>query len=208
MPQTIICPPRKPFASGGPTGLLTLAFYISFLWPLTTGRVDAAFAGVLIPLGIIVAVIQIVSGIIELRNGHILEGAIPLAFSCFMVLGAGETALKLAGLMPMNSGPIDGHIMFVMGLLMTVLLFYVVREPFMVFLFYLANACFFTPAGIGFLFDIPALQPIANWFMLLVAITAFWCAVAQMLETSFGRPVLWMGRPLVGTPSLPRNAAA
>lgn len=187
----------KPYASGGPTGLLTLAFYISFLWPLTIGRVDAAYMAALTPLGIIVAVVQIISGIIELRDGHILEGTIPLAFSCFMALGAGETLLKLMGRMPMQSGPLDGHIMLIMGLMMTLLLVYVIRKPLMVFLFYLANAFFFTPAAIGFLFDLPWLEPIANGFMLLVAFTAFWCGTAQMLEISSGRPVLWMGRPVL-----------
>jgi len=45
------------------------------------------------------------------------------------------------------------------------------------------NACFFTPSGIGFLFGFPALASFATVFMLL--------------EISCGRPVLWMGRPLL-----------
>ena len=191
---------QKPFASGGPTGLLTLAFYISFLWPLTTGRVSAAYLGVLIPLGVIVAVVQIISGIIELRDGNILEGTIPLAFSCFMALGAGEAALKLAGLLPADTALIDGHIMVVMGLLMTALLVYAVSEPCMAFLFYLANACFFLPAGVGSLLGMAPLVEAASWSMLLVAVTAFWCGVAQLLEKSMGRKVLWMGPSLVKRP--------
>ena len=188
---------RKPFASGGPAGLVTLAFYISFLWPLSTGLVDPAYAPALIPLGISVAIAQIASGVIELRNGHILEGTIPLAFSCFMALGAGEAALALAGSLPEGTGAIDGHIMLVMGLFMSFLLIHAVREPLMVCMFYLMNACFFSLAGVSRLADLPALNTVANTFMLLVAVTAFWCGMAQLLETSDGRPVLWMGRPLL-----------
>lgn len=189
---------KKPFASGSPAGLMTLAFYISFLWPLLTGRVDPSYAGAIIPLGIVVAVVQLVAGVIELRNGNLLGGTIPLAFSCFMAIGAGETALQVAGKLPADAAIIiDGHIMVVMGLLMAFLLIQAVRDPLVVFLFYLTNACFFLPLGISFLLDLPFIRPFALTSLFLIAVTAFWCGAAQLLENSLGRPVLWLGRPLV-----------
>lgn len=188
---------KKPFASGGPAGLLTLAFYISFLWPLITGKVDPSYAGAIIPLGIVVAIVQIITGVIELRNGNLLGGTIPLAFSCFMTIGAGETALQMAGMLPANSGAIDGHIMVVMGLLMAFLLIQAVRQPLVVFLFFLSNACFFLPLGLSFLFDLPFIRSFAFVSLFVIGATAFWCGAAQLLEHSMGRSVLWLGKPLI-----------
>ncbi|MDR0880967.1 MAG: hypothetical protein LBP55_00245 [Candidatus Adiutrix sp.] len=185
------------FASGGPTALFTLGFYVILLWPIATGRVDPSLAGVIVPMGIIIAVIQLICGIIELRNGNLLGGTIPLAFSCFMAMGAGETLLKINGLMPADSSLIDGYAMTLMGLMMAVFVPIVARAPVVVFLFYLANACFFTPAGLGCIFNIPALVVIGNTIMIAVCPLAVWIGVAQVYEAELGRSVVWLGKPLI-----------
>ncbi len=114
-----------------------------------------------------------------------------------MVLGADETALKLAGWLPMDTGPLDGYIMLIMSLMMMYLFSYIFHESLRVFVFYLMNACVFTPPAIGFLLNISSVQPIANVFILLATVTALWRGIAERLEISFGRPVLWMGKPLL-----------
>ncbi len=194
---------KPPFAHAGPTALITLGFYVSLLWPLATGMLDGSYAGVLIPVGIIIAIIQLICGVIELRNGNLLGGTISLAFSCFMALGAGETLLKLYGLMPVETGPIDGYIMVVMGVLMAMFLPIAVRDPLVVFVFFLTNALFFTPAGIGHIFNLPGLVRFSHIIMPFVCPLAVWIGIAQILESETGKPMLWMGRPLMKTPAHP-----
>lgn len=187
---------RAPFSPAGPTALITLGFYVILLWPIANGLVEPPMAGVLIPIGIIIAIIQLICGMIELRNGQLLGGTVSLAFSCFMALGAGETILKFMGLMPADTGPIDGYIMTVMGLLMVAFLPVAIRAPLVVFLFYLANALFFTPAGLGYLFGMPLLTSAALKFMLVVAPLAVWIGISEILAAELGRPVLWLGPPV------------
>ena len=55
------CPTRKPLASAGPVGLSTVAFSISFFWPLSTGRVDAVCASAVIPVGTGAALVQTIN---------------------------------------------------------------------------------------------------------------------------------------------------
>lgn len=212
MPSNDIAIEQKAFfASAGPTALITLGFYVSLLWPLATGTVDGSYAGVLVPIGIIIAIIQLICGVIELRNGALLGGTVALAFSCFMAMGAGETLLKIHGLMPLNSHPIDGYIMVLMGLLMVAFLPIAVRAPLVVFAFYLVNALFFIPSGVGHIFNIPVLVTLGLVSMTAVCPLAVWLGVAHILEVEMGKPVLWMGHPLLKAPtpaSTVRNSSA
>ncbi len=188
---------QAPFSPAGPTALITLAFYVSVVLPLSAGAVAEQYAGILVPVGAIIAIIQLICGAIELRNGALLSGTVSLAFCCFMAMGCGETLLKIHGLMPLDSSSIDGYIMMVMGFLMFMFLPIAIRAPLTVFALYLANALFFTPTGIGFIFKLPALVNIGTCSMAFVCPLAFWIGVAQILEIERGRPVLWMGQPLL-----------
>lgn len=91
---------EHPFANPGPAGLMVLAFYLGCLWPIATGSAPHSLSVVLVPLGLAGGIIQLVAGIIELRNGATMTGNILLAFSTFMFLGMGENLLKALDLMP------------------------------------------------------------------------------------------------------------
>jgi succinate-acetate transporter protein len=188
---------KASFAPAGPVALITLGFYVSLLWPLATGVVDGSYAGILVPIGAIIAIVQLICGVIELRNGALLGGTVSLAFSCFMCMGSGEALLKIHGLMPLDSGPIDGYIMLIMGLCMAIFSIVAVRAPLIVFVFYLANALFFTPVGIGNIFNLSALVNFGLVSMAFVCPLAIWIAVAQILAIEIGKPVFWLGKPLL-----------
>jgi len=190
-------PSGHPFANAGPAGLMALAFYLGCLWPIATGSAPHSLAVVLVPLGLAGGIIQLVAGIIELRNGAMMTGNILLAFSTFMFLGMGENLLKALDLMPAGTAAVDGWIFLIMGVLMCGFTIGHLPGPLMPLIFMIATDLFFVPAGLYFLTGIEIFWAVAGWDLPLVVVSIIWVVLGTVLNPIFGRPILPLGPPLI-----------
>ncbi|TAJ43257.1 acetate uptake transporter family protein [Methanofollis fontis] len=186
-----------PFANPGPAGLMVLAFYLCCLWPIATHQAPHDLAVVLVPLGMAGGIIQLVAGIIELRNGQIMTGNILLAFSTFMFLGMGENLLKALEIMPANTMAVDGWIFLLMGILMCGFTIGHLPGPLAPFLFMIATDLFFVPAGLYFLTGYDILWTVAGWDLPFVVIAIVWVVLGTVLNSVYGRTVLPLGPSLI-----------
>jgi|SRR5665648_6253 len=190
------------FASPGPAGLMVLGFYLGCLFPVATGQAPHEMAIVLVALGFIGGIVQLVAGVIELRNGMILPGNILCAFSAFMFLGMGENLFKALKLMPANSASVDGYIFTIMGILMVGFTAPFLYKSLADGLFMITTDIFFVGAGLSWLLGIPVLFTIAKWDLPLVILAILWCVIAEVNNTVFGKIVIPKGAPILGK-SLP-----
>jgi uncharacterized protein len=188
---------EHPFASAGPAGLMVLAFYLGCLWPVATHQVDHSMATVLVALGLAGGITQLTAGIIELRNGMIMQGNILLAFSTFMFLGMGENFLKAVQIMPLNTMAVDGWVFLIMGILMCGFTIGHLLVPLAAFLFMVFTDLFFVPAGLYFLTHEQIFWTIASWDLPFVVIAIIWVVLGSVLNNLFGRQLIPLGKPLV-----------
>ncbi|MDQ1277347.1 MAG: uncharacterized protein QG555_387 [Thermodesulfobacteriota bacterium] len=188
---------EHPFASAGPAGLMVLAFYLGCLWPVATHQVDHSMATVLVALGLAGGITQLTAGIIELRNGMIMQGNILLAFSTFMFLGMGENFLKAVQIMPLNTMAVDGWVFLIMGILMCGFTIGHLLVPFAAFLFMVFTDLFFVPAGLYFLTHEQIFWTIASWDLPFVVIAIIWAVLGSVLNNLFGKQIIPLGKPLI-----------
>jgi succinate-acetate transporter protein len=193
--------PEHPFANPGPAGLMVLAFYLGCLWPVATQQAPHELAVVLVPLGFAGGLIQLIAGIIELRNGNAMIGNILLAFSTFMFLGMGEHLLKALDLMPANTMAVDGWIFLIMGILMCGFTIGHLPGPLAPLIFMVATDLFFVPAGLFFLTGVDLFWTLASWDLPLVVVSIIWVVLGTVLNPIFGKTVVPLGRPLLAVPA-------
>jgi len=184
-----------PFANPGPAGLMVLGFYLGCLWPVATGNAPHEMATVLVPLGVAGSVVQLVAGVICLRNHEIMNGNILLAFSAFMILGVGENLLKALHIMPPNTMAVDGWVFLIMGVLMCGFTVGHLTVPRAAFFFMITTDIFFMFAAFYFLTANQIFWNIASWDLPLVVVSIVWVALGIVLNTHFGRTVVPLGKP-------------
>ncbi len=182
-----------PFASPGPAGLMVLAFYLGCLWPVATHMVPHELAIVLVPLGLAGGLVQLTAGIIELRNGALLQGNILMAFSAFMWYGFGEHLLRGLGLIKAPTTIVDGWVFLIMGLLMVGFTPCFMLANTAATLFMLATDVFFMGAALFWLTGVHVFWTIAGWDLPFVVLFILWQVIGQKLNTYFGRTILPMG---------------
>ncbi|WP_425803053.1 hypothetical protein ACHOLT_17040 [Desulfitobacterium sp. Sab5] len=185
------------FASPAAAGYMVLTFYLICLFPIGIGLAPASMATVLIPLGFAGGIVQVIVGIIELRNKVIVGGNIMCGFSAFMFLGLWENLLKVLNLMPANTVSVNGFIFMVMGIYMVGFTLPSLHKNLISGIFMITTDIFFCGMGISQLFGIPILSTIAYWSIVPIVITAMWQAIAEVLNTSMGRTIVKMGSPIL-----------
>ncbi|MDN5345137.1 MAG: uncharacterized protein PWQ18_1251 [Clostridia bacterium] len=185
------------WANPGPAGSMVLAFYLGCLWPVATGLAPKELVFLLIPLGLAGAVVQTTAGVIELRNGAILPGNVLLAFSAFMWYGFGEKLLQALRIVGHDTAAVDGWVFLIMGLLMTGFTpgFFLANTA--AALFMVATDVFFLSAALSWLLGSWFLWAVAGWSLPFVIIFIIWQAIGDILNAHFGRPIIWMGPPLI-----------
>ncbi len=184
------------FANPGPAGLMVLAFYLGGLWPVASGMAGHDIAVVLVPLGLAGGIVQLVAGVICLRNHEVMNGNILLAFSAFMILGMGENFLKAVNIMPQDTSAIDAWVFMIMGLLMCGFTYGHLTAPKIAFFFMIFTDIFFLSAAMFFHTKAPFFWFIATWDLPLVILSIIWVAFGVVLNTHFGRTVIPMGKPI------------
>jgi len=188
---------EHPFAPAAPAGLMVLTFYLSCLFPILIGTAPEEMIYVLIPLGLAGGIVQLSSGIMELRCGMIVPGNIMCGFSAFMFLGMGENILKLFKLIPAHTAAVDGYVFMIMGLYMVGFTLPFLHKNLVAGIFMITTDIFFCGCGISWLFGLPIFFKIATWSLVPIVITAMWQAVAEVLNHSMGREIVKMGAPLL-----------
>ena len=191
------------WASPSTAGLVALAIACFLFYGLLTGRIgpeSLALVGFWLLGGFVV---QIVVAIIELMEGKTSGGNIFLFFSSFFMLTSGLS--MIFKYFAINNGwafdPIvEGYAWIV---LFSVLLFYVpvyLRESPLIMnilVVSLVIAAFFIMATDLHLLPAADFSPIAGYFALASGICGIYLAGAIAVNTSFGRMVLPVGKPLL-----------
>ena len=184
------------FADPGPAGLMVLAFYLAALFAVLNNPANEALAGVLVGLGFAGGVVQLLAGLMELRNGAILPGNVMLAFCTFMFLGMFETLFKILKWLPPNTAGLDGFIFLTMGVLMVGVTAGFLCKNLAAGLFMIFADIFFLSGAFGFLFHIAFLLTVFQWVLPPVILTIVWQVVGDVNNGHFGRNVVGMGAPL------------
>lgn len=190
------------WANPAPAGLIALAVACFTFFAMQTGRVDhsaAPLLGIWLLGGFI---IQVIVGVIELREGQILGGNVFTFFSAFFMFVTGsELLLKtlLASKGMAFDARIDGWAWLVLCIGLTTwapaYIFKSVKS--MAFLIIAI-----TPAvWIVCLTDLGVLAktwvPVAGWFLLITGIFGLYTAAALVLNTTFGKTILPTGSPFL-----------
>lgn len=187
----------KGWANPAPAGMMVLAFYLGCLWPVAAGMAPHELIYILVALGFCGGLIQVISGIIELRNGEIGPGNIMLAFSSFMWLGMLEKLLQCLKLLPPNTAAVDGWVFLIMALLMISFTPAYMIKGTAPTLFMVWTDVFFLFAGLFFLTSFKPFWIIATWDLPLMILTIIWQCAGIILNTTFKRQVISLGPPLI-----------
>jgi uncharacterized protein len=195
-----------PYANPGPAGLIVLAFYLGCLWPIATHMAPHELGVVLVPLGLAGGIVQLIAGVICLRNQEVMNGNILLAFSAFMILGVGENLLKALKIMPPDTSAVDGWVFLIMGIVMSGFTIGHLLVPKVAFFFMIVTDLFFVPAGLFFLTKLKIFWTIASWDLPVVVILIIWVALGTVLNRLFGKQMIPMGKPFITLkqPALPQ----
>ncbi len=185
------------FATGGPAGLMVMAFYLAVLCPVITGIAPPGMAILLVPFGIAGVLVQLIAGVIDLKRGDIVGGNITLAFSAFMVFGACSTLLKFLKIGPADTALVDGFVFLVMGVILILLTGPSMRSCLSFGLFMIITDVFFLLLGIGNIFAIQGLVITGGYCLIGSIITLIWTACGITLNTAYGRETLSLGTPLI-----------
>ncbi len=193
---------EKGWANPGPAGLVALAVAAVIFWATLTGRIDGSsvlYAACWLMGGF---VIQFTVAIIELKEGSLTGGNTFLYFAGLFMLSGALTDLvafwgKMSGVAMQST--VNGYAWLVLTVaLMSWAPAFMKTTP-AVFsgtvldLIIMAWCVTFIKLGIA-----PAIFPtIAAYTALLGAIGALWCAAAFIMNPSFGREVVPLGKPLL-----------
>jgi succinate-acetate transporter protein len=190
------------WANPGPAGLVALAMACFTFFALFTGKVD----GTALPLlGIWLIggfAIQVIVGIIELKEGSILGGNVFLFFSAFFMLVTGlECLFKFwMGTKGITlDARMDGWAWLALAI---ALIFWTpgyFKSPLAMILCVLSLDIAVPVIALKDLTIIPAAigAPLAGIFLLLGGIFGLYMAAGTILNTTFGKQVLPLGSPWI-----------
>jgi succinate-acetate transporter protein len=185
------------FASPGPAGLMVLAFYLACIWTVATGIASPTNEVILVALGFAGALVQMTSGIIDLRNGEILTGNMMMAFSAFMWYGCILSLLKAINVMSPDTAVVDGWIFLVMGIFMVGFTYPFLRANAAGGFFMLGTDVFFLSAALSRLLDSQLLCAVEVWSIPIIIVSIIWQVTGQILNKIFDRPLIPLGRPFI-----------
>ncbi len=190
------------WATPGPAGLIALAIACFMFFAVLTGTVESTAAplvGIWLLGGFVV---QLVVGLIELKEGHVLGGNVFLFFSAFFMLSGGLSML-FKYFAALNGWPVDTHIEGWAWLPMwiTICLWtpaYLKSAPAV-----MGSIVAILAVGTGFItfMDMGVLSHdyavFTGYLCIVAGSMAVWVAAAGVLGATFGRPVLPVGEPII-----------
>lgn len=189
------------WATPAPAGLVALAMACFVFFALLTGNITPSAAGL---MGIWLLggfLVQILTGIIELKEGNIVGGNIFVFFGAFAMLVAGlELILKYFA--AINGWKIDTHVDGWGWLPLAAALTlwapaYLKSQKCM----FGVVICLVPAVWIIALVDMGVwpheMAPIAGWLFLAGGIFGIYTCAAVILNSSFGRTILPMGAPFI-----------
>lgn len=191
--------PEHSFANPAPAGLIALALVCFTLFAILTGRVPHEALPLLACWQFGGFIVQIITGVIELKDHNIIGGNVFTYFSAFfMATGASESILKY--LLTVNKLPfasqIDGWAWLVLAIATTVMTIgYLTSTPFLLAALITADVAIWAVAltDLGFI----AGAPIAAWFLLVTGILGLYVAFGVALNTHYKKVIIPLGKPLV-----------
>lgn len=190
------------WANPAPAGLVALAIACFTFFALLGGKVTA---GALPLLGCWLLggfVVQVVVGVVELKEGAWTGGNVFLFFSAFFMLTGGlEMFIKFAA--SLNGwaldATIDGWAWMVLFFILVMYTFAYLRESNLVMNFILiildVGVFFVTFIDIGWISA--DFKPVAAYALLITGILAIYLSSAIIINKSFGRTILPLGKSLL-----------
>lgn len=190
------------WASPAPAGLVALAIACFTFFALQTGRVEHSAAPLLGVWLLGGAIVQVIVGVIELREGQIVGGNVFTFFSAFFMFVTGsELLLKtlLASKGIAFDARMDGWAWLVLCIALTTWApAYILKAAKSMAFLIIA----ITPAvWIVCLTDLTVIAktwvPCAGWLLLITGIFGLYTAAAIVLNTTFGKAILPTGSPFM-----------
>lgn len=185
------------YASAAPAENMVLAFFLMVLFIIVSGFTQPEAALVLIPLGFSCSIVQINSGLIQLKNGDIMGGNINLAFSVFTWQACIGTLLKALEIMPADTVYIDGWLYLMMGIYLVAFTPASCKVNLAVSTFMIGADIFFIGNAFGAIFGVASVASISNWGLILCVVSCLWQGIGQVLNTIYGRTVIEFGPALL-----------
>lgn len=190
------------WANPAPAGLIALAVACFTFFALQTGRVDhsaAPLLGIWLLGGFI---IQVIVGVIELREGQILGGNVFTFFSAFFMFVTGfELLLKtlLASKGIAFDARIDGWAWLALCLGLTTwapaYIFKSIKSMAGLIIVILPAIWIICLCDMGVLAK--TYVPIAGWCLFITGMFGLYTAAALVLNTTFGKTILPTGSPII-----------
>jgi len=202
------------WANPTPAGLVALAIACITFSALLGGKISPAGLGLMGCWLFGGFVVQIVVAIIEIKEGKTTGGNVFLFFSAFFMLtGALEMFFKYFAFI--NHWPMEAHVDgYAWAVLFLTLAFYTIaylRESPLVMniLVLLLDVAVFFIATMDLGWLAPAtFKPITSTLLLIAAGVTIYLSSAILLNTSFGRVVMPLGKPLLAPKSNPSQITA
>ena len=192
----------KEWANPAPAGLVALAIACFGFYALLSGTVQA---GALPLLGCWLIggfVVQVIVGILELKEGALTGGNVFLFFSAFfMLVGGLEMFIKFfAGINGWQLDPtIDGWAWLVLFITLVFYSFAYFKQSALVMnlllIFIDIGVFFVTFIDIGWMS--PAFKPFAAYALLLAGSCGIYMSCAIILNAAYGKIILPVGKPLI-----------
>lgn len=194
--------PQHSFANPAPAGLIALSLVCFCLFAVLTGRVPAEALPMLACWQMGGFVVQIITGVIELKDHNIAGGNVFTYFAAFFMLtGALQSITKY--LFIVNKVPfsvaVDGWAWLVLAIGTTALTpAFLAGSPFLFLALVTADIAIWAVA-LGDLAIIggPAAHAIAAWFLLFTGILGLYIAMGVVLNNTFKKSVIPLGTPIV-----------
>lgn len=188
----------KPFASPGPAAFTVLFFVLVGLWLLNTGLAPHEMEGALIPVAIAGAIVQFTAGVIELKNGSLAVGNLLFAFCAFMFIAAFSGIFKATGVIAPHTEFVDGWVYLAMTLILIGYTPIIFMMNAVMSLFILLADIFFLLFSIGQIILNHQMLFLSGWILVPMAIFLFYQIIGEVINHSFGRAILPLGKGFIG----------
>lgn len=193
----------KDWANPAPAGLVALAVACFCFYALLSGTVKTPGALPLLGCWLIGGfVVQVIVGLLELKEGALTGGNVFLFFSAFFML-AGGMEMFIKYFASINKWPIDATIDGWAWLVLFIILIFYQFAYFkqstkvmgILLLVLTISVLFVTFIDIGWMS--PAYKPAAAYGLLVTGILGIYQSAAMVLNPAFGRTILPTGTPLI-----------
>lgn len=194
---------ERKVASGVPTALFGVAAGVFGLWALLTGRVPATGMPLLVGWFLAVLLAITVAGIMEFIRGDILLATVCMVFGPLIALGGASTiAIEVWARIPPAGMVINGWVWLCTAILLFLLDIPMWSKAWSLGIMQLEIAVtvlLFALVQTGTI-SAATFNPVCGWMFLIFGIYCFYAGMAEIINTTFSRVILPLGRPLLKVP--------